>query len=224
MSVSLEALVISSLNLVGITPTTDDSAYGLDTLKAMLYNWSSQDMFSYYTAQDTFPLDGSLYYTIGYGGTFGADRPISITGAYIDAPDNKLELLTEAEYRDNKPGLWYNPEYPLGKIYINPLYTGTLYLFYLVPLIARTKVVAGTSLVKDSSGNQVIISLFSVPSEYERAIEQNLVVRFCLEYGRPIPDGLFDISRKSVSDIISRNMSNKLSIAEIPWATSSTVP
>jgi hypothetical protein len=178
----------------GEAPTTDEYADALASLQYMLRSWSSQDLNIHCTTQESFAVSGAEYYTIGSGGTFNTTRPTSIRGAYLDSKDNQYKILTESEYRSQSSGLWYSPEYPLGKIYLYPADTGTLYLDTLKPITELT-----------ATGDYLY-----VPPEYDEAIRYNLAVRLAPEFGKPISQELMFFATESMKCVVTRNFPEKV--------------
>jgi len=201
MSETAETIIKSAMRAIGAlapgeTPTSDELTDGLEALKFMLRSWGSQNLYIHFTTQENFPLTGATYYTIGTGGTFNTTRPTFIRGAYLDDKDSRYDILTEAQYRNNEYGLWYSPEYPLGKIYIYPLDTGTLYLDTLKPFTELTG-------YTDS---------LTYPPEYDEAIKFNLALRLCPEYGRPATQELIYFAKESMNYIVTRNFAEKVNM------------
>jgi len=121
--------------------------------------------------------DGDL--TIGTGGDFDTARPIKITNAWIPNV-GQLDPIGKNRYAriPNKtaPGtpsmFWYNPEFPLGLLYLYPVQTSalSLYLNVVVPLTAYTTL--GTTV--------------AFPPGYNKMIIYNLAVELGLEWGREL--------------------------------------
>lgn len=200
MSETASTLIKAALRGIGAidpgeTPTAAELDNGLEALKMMLRRWSADDLNIYFITLESFTLTGAAYYTIGTGGTFNTTRPLSIRSAYIDSKDTgELSLLSESEYLNNNSGLWYSPEYPLGKIYIYPISTGTLYL----------------SSFKELSEPADINADVSFPVAYDEAIKYGLMVRLAPEYGRTVTTEMVAIGSAALNDIKTRNFSSQI--------------
>lgn len=180
----------------GETPTADEYTDCLSALNGMLNSWSGNNINLHKVTIDTLTLTGANSYTIGTGATLNTARPAAILGAYLDSKDNPYKLLTEAEYRDDKYGLWYNPDYStgFGMIYINPADTGTLYLHSLKPF----------------TNFAVYTDYLYVPPEYDDAIKYNLAIRISPEFGKPIQQDLLYMAKETLNTVQTRNFAEKI--------------
>jgi hypothetical protein len=210
MSETALTLIKAALRSIGViapgeTPTDDEVQDGLEAMKFMFRNWSSQNIKVYSVTVENFTLTGAASYTIGSGGTFNTVRPASIRGAYVrDAYgfDNPLDIIDEAKYRDLHLKsivavtgyLWYNPTYPLGTIYLYPLDGSTIYLHSLKPLTDPT----------------IITSSIAFPPEYDEAIKFNLALRLCPEYGKEPSQMVLAFASGSMKDIESKNFAAQI--------------
>lgn len=184
MSETAQTLIKQALRKInaiatGETPTAAEMADGLESLQIMLRSWSSERIMLYTAATDTLAMTGAASYTIGSGGDVNTEWPEHILGAVVDT-DYDLRLIGEARYRslarDSRsiPGfLWYNPAYPLGKLY--PWGTG------------------GSSMVIDSlkalADPSTLTTSVAFPTSYDAAILWNLAIELAPEYGKE-PSGV----------------------------------
>ena len=210
MSETAQTLINAALRSIGTyasgeSPSAQELADGLEALRFMLQSWSARNIRLYYTKQDTKVLTGAASYTIGAGGSIDTVRPASIRGAYVRdgaGSDHTLDIIDEARYRsislksigEIPEYLYYNPEYPLGVLYLYPLGTGTLYLDSLKPLTDPT-------LVTDT---------ISFPPEYNEAIKYNLAVRLSSEYGVEVSNDIVSLGNIALSYIESRNFASQI--------------
>jgi hypothetical protein len=200
MSETAQTLIKAGLRSIGViasgeTPTHDELDDGLEALKIMLRHWSAKKIRLYYTETDTITLTGAESYTIGSGGTCNTVRPTQIRGAYVrnSIIDSTLRIIDEDQYRNlslksvnSTPAyLWYNPEYPLGVIYIYPAGTGMLYLDSVKPLT-------------EPSG---ITSDISFPPEYDEAIKYGVAIRMAPEYGKEPSPTILGLYKSAMDDI-----------------------
>jgi hypothetical protein len=210
MSETAQTLIKAALRSIGAiatgeTPTADELADGLEALRFMLRNWSSQNIRVYYSTIDTVNLSGAESYSIGVGGTINTARPTKIRGAYT--ADNLVEIVDEAKYlllRVSNPAgpvawLWYQPQYPLGYIYPWPLDSSTLYLYSNKPLTDPT----------------LITSTISFPPEYDDAIKWNLAVRMAPEYGKEASQTILSLAMSTLHSLETLNFSNKIPEARV---------
>lgn len=163
----------------GKTINAADEADGLESLKILLREWSSQHLMVFKETQDSHALTaGTASYTIGSGATIITTRPVVIKGAYVRTGgiDVPLRIVDPEYYRniaqktigDSTPAvLYYSPGYSQGTIYLWPPGGGTLYIDSLKPL---TEPSALTSDVV-------------FPGEYQAALIWNLAMEMASEYG-----------------------------------------
>jgi len=182
----------------------------LRTLKYMLRHWSAKNIRLYYTKQDTVVLTGASSYTIGSGGDCDTVRPSSIRGGFVRGSsglDHPIKIVDEDKYRKlsikdlslTPEYIWYNPEYPLGKIYIWPIGTGTLYLDSLKPL----------------TDPATLTTSVSFPPEYDEAIIYGLAVRLSPNYGKAVSDDIATLALDGLRDIESKNFNEQMVTARL---------
>jgi len=182
MSETALTLIKAALRGIGViasgeTPKSNETADALDALQFMLRDWSAQNMMIYYQTQDTITMDGSTYYTIGSGGDCDTTWPVTIKGATLDS-DRVLRVIDESRYRrlsvsgisGDARYIWYNPEYPLGKLY--PFPTG-----------GTTMLLDSLKALSEPSG---LTTTVQFPTPYDSAIKWNLMVELAPEYGVPL--------------------------------------
>ena len=215
MSETAQTLIKSALRSIGAiatgeTPTADEMADGLEALKFMLRHWSNSNIRLYFISQDTLALTGAVSYTIGTGGDFNTTRPETIKGGSMgDASgvSTSITMIDETRYRDislkamggTAYYLWYNPEYPLGKLYFWPRGTGTAYLDSLKPL----------------SEPSLITSTIQFPPAYDEAIKWNLALRLAPEYGRDPSPLVVAFARSSLGQIENKNFDAQMNTVNL---------
>lgn len=180
-------IIKSALRKIGVadpgeTLASEDMNTGIEALNDMLAMWSAESMNIYATTQENFPLTGAQSYTIGSTGDFNTQRPIEILQAFtrIGSTDYPCSIITKEEYNElstkSTSGsypyyLAYAKEYPLGRIYVYPASTGTLY-------IESQKLLQQFTLSTTD---------YSMPPEQLFAIKTNLAAVIAPEYGK-LPD------------------------------------
>ena len=137
-----ESIITDSLEMLGVYGPGDqisaaDLARGLRTLNAMLDSWSNESLTCFAWQRNQFTLVVNQgWYTVGPGGNINIVRPLRISDAagaayLLDTNNNKYpmdvvdqmswNLRTTASVNSNLPDtLYYNPEYPLGKLGVWP--------------------------------------------------------------------------------------------------------
>ncbi|RPI55300.1 MAG: hypothetical protein EHM49_02110 [Deltaproteobacteria bacterium] len=189
----------------GETATNAMAQHGLRRLRYMLRRWSAQNIRLYYTEQDTLVLTGVSSYTIGSGGDCDTVRPSSIRGGFVRGSgglDQPIKIVDEDKYRklsikdlsSTPEFIWYNPEYPLGKIYIWPIGTGTLYLDSLKPL----------------TDPATLTTSMSFPPEYDEAFVCGLAVRLAPNYGKSPSEETKILAIEGLRAIESKNFNEQM--------------
>lgn len=171
-----------------------------------------------------FPLVvGQVSYTIGSAGNFNTSRPEKIIRAYIrDSGGNDYPvdvLMGEKAYSEEldkdasgRPdGLWFNPTYPLGTIYLNmaPNANETLYLTSEKPL----------SEINTLTTNIVL------PNEYLLMLQTNLAVIMCPRFERQPNPALLMMAEKTKKTVMRKNLAsqmNPLTVEDFPTSRRSS--
>lgn len=183
-------LITAALRKIGVsdpgeTLSSEDMNTGLEAMNDMLAMWTAEGLHLYATTQENFPLTSAQSYTIGTGGNFNTTRPLEIVQAFtrVGDSDYSCSIIEKSEYNlfSNKTttgsyptSLAYAPEYPLGKIYVYPVSTGTLYL-------------ESRKLLQQFATSSTI---YNMPEEQLLAIKTNLARVLAPEYGKPLDPNL----------------------------------
>uniref|UniRef100_A0A6M3LH03 Putative structural protein n=1 Tax=viral metagenome TaxID=1070528 RepID=A0A6M3LH03_9ZZZZ len=210
MSETALTLIKSAFRTIGVlavgeTLSANDSAIGLENMQFMFRHWSAKNIRLYYTKQETLALTGATSYTIGSGGDLDTVRPSSIRGAFIKSSagiDSHIKIIDEEYYRrislkslGGAPEyLWFSPEYPLAKLFLWPVGTGTLYLDSLKPLTDPT----------------AITSSITLPPEYDEAVKYGLAIRLAAEYGRTSAPEVVALANSSMNDLEIKNFAEQI--------------
>jgi len=203
-------IIEDSLRLIGVlgtgmTSTDAEAQDALRQLNRMLETWNLESMMSFSTDRhNTLALTASTQtYTIGTGGTFNVTRPIEIEGASIrfnpSSEDTEIPLgilyeeqwhsIPDKDTESTVPSsLYYEPEYPLGKVHLWPIpsvNTHQLILYVRNPLGALA----------------ALATTVQFPPGYEEAIVYNLAVRLAPGFGRPPDVFVIDTARTTKAKI-----------------------
>lgn len=196
------------------SPIAAEASGALNKLNNMLDAWSIENLMVYGGFQTVFNLTaGQGVYTLGTGGDFSMPRPNFIREAYLRTTalpnlDTQLQVLTIDEYASlpfkgetsNMPFyLYYDNNFPLMSVYLNPVPTSTIY-----QLVLWTDRVLNNLALNDT---------ISLPPAYKRAIEANLTLELESSYGRAASPSVQRIAMSSKNTIRRKNLVlNELSI------------
>ena len=183
-------IVQAALRKIGVhdpgeTLPAEDMSTGMEGLNDLLAMWSAEGMHLYATTQENFTLTSAQSYTIGSGGTVNTTRPLEIVQAFtrVDGTDYPCQIIDKSEYNNFSDktvdgsyptSLAYAPEYPLGKIYVYPVSTGTLYI-------------ESRKLLQQFPNSS---TQYSMPEEQLLAINTNLARVLAPEYGKLLDPNL----------------------------------
>lgn len=180
------------------------STRALRFLQNMLSSWSSEGLIVPFSVTESFTLTaGQAVYTIGVTADSpnlitATGRPIRITDAFIRISniDYKIKTdMTKSEYNalsskdlEQRPTkLYYDPQYPNGKIKFN-YEADTTYAFHLISQKAMT--------------NPALVSTtFSLPLEYNRAMVYNLAVELATNTVNSLHSAVYLIAEESLNTI-----------------------
>jgi hypothetical protein len=196
-----DAGIISSIE----APSDVDAQKCFRILNRMLDSWSIEKLMLYQDFQEVFAfVANQATYTMGVGGDFNSARPINVTKVLVRDVNNNdipVEIVNYDKYSDIiSKGVtstiplcvYYDVGFPLSNFTFWPVVSATSYR----PVIWSQKLLTGYTTINDS----VIL-----PPGYEEAIVQNLAVKICTAYQSPIPAGLEDAAKASISRIKRMN-------------------
>lgn len=188
----LIALALLDAGIIGQgqTASAEDTTNARLRLNMMISQWSRKRWLVYRLATYSVTATGATYYTLGSGGNIDAPRTDRLESAFVrlvnpPAPnqvDYPLELLQSREDYNRialkqlvsfPAYVFYEPSYPLGKVYPWPVPTSGLYEIFVT-----------TKLVLDQITS--LATAINLPDEYVPALHYNLVVRLRSAYQRPI--------------------------------------
>lgn len=222
-----------TLGVLGEGQTLDasKSADGFRRLNLMMRAWSLQNLTIPVTVREVFDLIANKGgptnpYTIGPGGDFDTERPTTqnmLVGAGLILTDSDPPVeIPRAIYTDTMwealqvkdlssggtgipTGVYYNPTYPLGLIYMWPVPSSgdnDMALYLRKPLAVFPSETASVDL----------------PDGSEEAIEYNLAVRLAPPYSVPLDPDVSAMARSSLA-ILKRANYHLLDLAMDPAFT-----
>lgn len=189
-------LVKAAMRLIQVSAVdTDITAAELDdgiqSLNRMLDQWGVEELMLYQVKREAFELiTNQNPYTIGLGATWNTIRPIKIIDAYLTLNngsipvDYPMQVLNYDDYNairlktlsTNFPSyIYYQPSFPVGEVYIYPLYA---------PNDPSTQ---GPALITLTSWTPLPLitdptCYIELPPGYWEAIVFNLAIRMAEEY------------------------------------------
>lgn len=203
---TIAEIVLQELGVisVGQTPDADLLDVVIKRLNLMLDNWNAKKINVYYNTREDLTLTASTNpHTIGTGGTLNTARPVRIMHARLaDSSNNEYLLteMTEGEYEaislkttSSIPSkFWYDPEYPLGKIY-----------FDYVPDAAYTLALSSQKKLSAALESDDTLDL---PEGYETAIIYNLAVFCAPVFRRNLTAATISIATDALNTIQNNNL------------------
>jgi hypothetical protein len=203
---------------VGQTASSEDANDCFDMLNMMLAQWRKRRLLVYHLTEYVKQATGAQYYTIGTGGDFNYTRPARIECAYFRQTslanltvDYPLEIINSREDYNRiliknlnswPQALFYDSDYPLGKIYIWPV-PSNLYEIHITVM---------DQLQKFNNLNDVI----ALPEEYIEAIVSNLTLRIYAMYGLPANEIV--VQQAKVSLNILKSINTQIPLLQMPQA------
>lgn len=175
-----QALKKAGILGAGVDAEPEDTVDALADLNDILAQWRRQRFLMYRLESLSFTSTGAQSYTVGPGGDMViTPRPDRLQSAFIrqlnTAPnyvDTPLQLIEARETYSRialknlgsyPQFIWYDPEYPLGKIYPWPVPAATIYAVHI-----QVKTV-----INDIAIDDIAVDL-DIPQEYFAAMKFNL--------------------------------------------------
>lgn len=193
-----------------------DAQTGLSALNSMINHWSVRRLMVYALIKESFTLTiGTNSYTIGAGGVFNTARPNKIAGAFVrnsNGNDYPLDvLMTQDAYNSIgtkttqglPDSLYYDPQYPLGVIYLSYA-PDQAYTLFLESLKSYADIGAITASVDAT-----------FPPEYREALRSNLAIRLAPKYGVLVPQTVMMIAGESLDALRAQNF--ELNVAQMEF-------
>jgi len=202
---TVQELIESSLRTIGAlakgeTLESEDANDGLEALNMMVSTLSLDRNIIFARTEESFTLTvGEKAYSIGTNTT----RPIKIEAAWIEDSegyDKMLRIRTADEYNDisdkelqSEPDyLYYDPQNPLGHIYLYP-----------VPDEAD---ILHTDSWKPMSSFASLTTTVSFPPGYEEMFKYNLARRLAPDYNRQLPPDVRELAEETLAAVKNVNV------------------
>lgn len=207
-------LIKASMRLVGITspgetPTADEANDALDMLNDIIEEMSTQNLFVYGAANETFPtVAGQSVYTIGPAGNWNTTRPVRIADAYctVQGIDYPIQMIGQIQFDDISlktqqqqiiEQLLYINDYPLGRITLWP-----------VPSAVVSIVLSTDRVLTQIASTATAISL---PPAYVLYLKHALAILLCPEYGQSPSDVIVRTAMTSKAALKRANKGKNIS-------------
>ena len=175
---------LRSINALGEgeTPSAAQSSTGLESLNAMLSEWSTQKLLVYQVVQENFPfVVGQSDYTMGAGGNFNTTRPTAIENVFVRFQDidYPVDIVTMEQFNQ----ITFKAQLSQVPFVVNvdTAFPLTTLKFWSVPntTLASVYISSRKAFVEYTS----LATVVNLPPGYERAISKNLAVDLGPEYG-----------------------------------------
>lgn len=176
---------------LGEVPTAAEGQACLNALNNMVEQWNTESLIVYNIAPQLFAyVAGQASYTMGTGGDFNADRPVTIESAYnrgnagmpneVDYPiyvtnnyEEYSDIITKRIETTLPLIVYYNGDVPLQTLTFWPIPVDTTYAPYLW---FWTKI-TNFALISDT---------ITLPPGYKRALQKNLSLEVAPAYGSTV--------------------------------------
>jgi hypothetical protein len=201
MADTAATIISASFDKIGIaTPTSAQNTSALSSLNSMISLMGADFLPPYITRYSASLTIADAEYTIGSSGNFNTTRPLKIEGAFLrdsSSYDHQLQIVSAKDYNEvfskgttAKPQyLYYQPEYPLGKIILDAG-PEQAYDLYLDMWVNFTEFALSSTAV-------------TLPPEYKAFLVYNLAVSLAEDWDRNVSKTLYAMAKES-RDIIER--------------------
>jgi hypothetical protein len=197
------AMKLANILGEGQTPSSEQASGALDTLNEMLQAWNLDGLMVYQTTNDQVTMvPNQSVYTIGSGGNFAVDRPVSINSMYQDyqGVSYPIREINQDEYNLITLKTLTQPIVNFF-LYVNTDPLGTITL-WPTPTVANTLYLSVDRVLSTVAS---LATTIAFPPGYARAIRANLAVELCPEYGREPSRTLAKAASESKADIRRAN-------------------
>lgn len=193
----------------GQTPSSEVNNSAFNRLNMMISQWSVKRWLVYQLVTTDLLSTGAVSYTIGTGGDFNTSRPDKLESAYfrlltqsstneVDYPldiiaaredYNKISLKNLVSFPSS---VYYQPEYPLGRLFFNPIPAASLYRLFVTSKLVLSRFTSLTETI-------------NLPPVYEAALHYNLVVRLAASYRKPVNEVAVALAKDALNTIRMAN-------------------
>lgn len=209
----------------GQTPPAAEMQDALDELNLILDQWSTKSLVVFAVTSENFTLtSGQQSYTIGVGGDFDTVRPVLINNAYVregggtnDIPvevrggKETYNVISEKGTSGRTFELWYEPEFPLGRIYMYPVTDNAQDILFIDSWKALSSFTGLTQEV-------------AFPPGYEAAFVWELFRRIAPEYGYTLTTDERRMAREALADVKRVNIAAHIPEAQLDAALAGKKP
>ena len=194
-----------------LNPSTAQDDSGLEALNNMISSWSAEGLLVPYNTIESFTLAvGKSTYTIGSGGEFDTVRPLRIIDAFIrdsgsddypvDVSMTRVEYnaITQKDAEARPTRLYFDPQYPKGKIYFN-----------YEPDTAETLYLTSEKTITEFAALSTTVDL---PAFYKEALVYNLAIRLSQELDTQLAQetlGIAIFNKNTIENINARDKAFK---------------
>ena len=208
MADTAATIISASFDKIGIaTPTSAQNTSALTSLNNMISLMGADFLPPYITRYSAALTIADAEYTIGSGGNFDTTRPLKIETAFLrdsSSYDHYLKIISSKDYNKiyNKSltaapeCLYYQPEYPLGKIILDSA-PEQAYDLHMDMWVNFTEFAA-------------LSTSFSLPPEYKAFLVYNLAVSLAEDWDRNVSKTLYAMAQESKNVIERLNASVRL--------------
>lgn len=196
------AMIKARIIYPGESIPASKAAQVLAELNDMLESWALEELLVLADVLESFALVvGQSEYTYGAGGNFNSSRPIKIRDeSFIRSTgDLPVKLYTLDVYRkrltkstSSQPVMMaYNPEYPLGRVFLWPTPSSTDSLY-----VRSEKVIASFA---------TLTTAIDLSLGYRRAIISNLAMEISPNFGKKVSTELAALASRAMRAIKTNN-------------------
>jgi len=187
--------------------TAEQAADGLELLNQLLASWKGEGLIEPFRTTEELTYSASQQsYTIGSGGDLDTVRPIQIIAAFHRdgaGSDHSVDFMTLQEYNSIHTKdistypcrMYYEPEYPLGRIYFD-YKPGTDLTLHLTSL-------------KEITAFADLDTTITLPAEYDRFMRTHLAIETAPDYGHKVSQELVNAAVESKANIKRLNSGNR---------------
>lgn len=182
--------------------SSDDQTFALRIVNRVLDSMSAKKLSPIGIKTASYSLSGAGSYTFGAGQTWASTtRPIKIKAAStltMSGLEREARVATAEQWAavldKSRTGaliedLYWDGGFPTGNIYVSPM-----------PPVGANCILRTYEAIADFVN---LTDTVSLPPGYERALVLIFSLELCIPFGRPIPDGLPQLSQEAMLTIAS---------------------